>query len=118
MAEGLRHGPGAFDSVARKWTRHRRRKDVALARVRKLLEAGRGNLEVLAQNLGRCVLEPVSDQERIVFVEVAVVENEKKFAAVGAEPLNRMRDARGKVPEVANSDVVNEVAPVCVDGGE
>jgi hypothetical protein len=38
------------------------------------------------------VLEPVAQQEGIIFVEVAVVENQQEFAAVRVEPLDGMRD--------------------------
>jgi hypothetical protein len=40
--------------------------------------------EVLTQDLGRHVLEPVAEQKRAVLVEVAVVKDEEEFAAVGA----------------------------------
>ena len=81
-------------------------------------EQRRRHAEILAQHLGRHVLEPVAQQERAVLVEVAVVEDQKEFAAVGAEPLDRMGNAAGKIPEIANADVVDEVAALGVDRGD
>ena len=74
--------------------------------------------EVLGQHLGRHVLEPVGDQEGVVFGEAAVVEHQQEFAAVRIEPLDRVRNARREVPEVADTDVVDEVAALLVDGGD
>ena len=39
------------------------------------------------------MLEPVAQQEGIVFVEIAVVEHQQEFAAVGIEALDRVRNA-------------------------
>ena len=64
------------------------------------------------------MLEPIGDQEGVVFVEVAVVENEKKFAAVRVEPLNGMRDARREIPQIADPHVVDEISPLGIDGGD
>jgi hypothetical protein len=74
--------------------------------------------EILAQHLGRHMLEPVADQEGIVFVEVAIVEDQEEFTAVGIEPLDRVRNARREVPEIADAHVINEIAAVRVDGGD
>ena len=74
--------------------------------------------EILGQHLGRRVLEPVAEQEGVVLVEVAVVEHQQELAAVGTEALDRMRDAGGKIPEIADADVVDEVAALRVDRGD
>ncbi len=50
-------------------------------------------VEILAQYVVRHVLEPVADQEGVVFVEVAVVEHQEEFAAVRTETLNGVRNA-------------------------
>jgi hypothetical protein len=67
--------------------------------------------EVLAQHVVRHVLEPVAQQKGVVLVEVAIVEDQQKFAAVGAEALDRMRNARREIPEIADADVIDEVRP-------
>src|SRR5205807_9761971 len=46
------------------------------------------------------------------------VENEKKFAAVRVEPLNGMRDARREIPQIADPNVVDEISPLGIDGGD
>jgi hypothetical protein len=57
------------------------------------------------------VPKPVGQQEGIIFVEVAVVENQQEFAAVRVEPLDGMRDTARKIPEIADADVINEGVP-------
>ena len=71
-------------------------------------EQGRGHAKVLAQHLGRHVLEPVAQQECIVLVEVAIVENQQEFTSVGTEALDRMWNAAGEIPEISDSDVIDE----------
>ncbi len=61
------------------------------------------------------MLEPVAQQEGIVLVELAVVEHQKELAAIRAETLNGMRNARREVPQIANPDVVDEVSALRVD---
>src|SRR5271170_8193506 len=53
-----------------------------------------------------------------VLVEVAIIEDKEEFAAVGTKPLDRMGDAAGKIPEIADADVVDEIAPPGVDRGD
>jgi hypothetical protein len=64
------------------------------------------------------VLEPVAEQEGVVLGEAAVVEHQQELAAVGLEPLDRMRAALGEVPDVADADVVDELAALLVDRGD
>jgi hypothetical protein len=45
--------------------------------------------------------EPVGQQQHIELAGVAVVEADHEFAAVGTEPLQRMRLACRKIPEAA-----------------
>ena len=42
----------------------------------------------------------------------------KKLGAVGTETLDRMRDARREIPQVADADVVDEIAPLRIDRGD
>ena len=86
------------------------REDIELARIRHVSEGRAGNAEILGQHLVRRVLEPVAQQESIVFVEIAVVEHQQEFAAVRIEALDRMRNAGRKIPEIADADVIDEVA--------
>jgi hypothetical protein len=77
-----------------------------------------GNPEIFAQHLGRRVLEPVAQQEGRVLVKTAAVEHQQEFAAVGPEALDRMRNAAGKIPEIADADVVDEIAALRIDRGD
>ena len=43
---------------------------------------------------------------------------EKKFAAVGIKPLNRVRNSGWKIPQIAHADVVDEISSVGIDGGD
>ena len=118
MTERLRHRRYAGNPVGRKWPGHGQRKDVELARVGR---AGKGrcrDAEVLRKNIGRHVLEPIADQERVVLGKAPVVEHQQKLAAVGLQPLDRVRNSRREIPEVADADVIGEIAAVLVDGGD
>jgi hypothetical protein len=42
-----------------------------------------GDAEVLAQHLLGDAFEPIGDEERVIFVEGPIVEDQQKFAAVG-----------------------------------
>ena len=83
-----------------------------------MTEGCAGNAEILGQHLVRRVLEPVAQQEGVVFVEIPVVENQQEFAAVGTKTLDRMRNARWKIPEIADADVIDEVSSLRVDRGD
>ena len=61
------------------------------------------------------MLEPVAQQKRAVLVEVAIIEDEEEFAAVGTETLDRMGNAAGEIPEIADADVVDKVTALRVD---
>jgi hypothetical protein len=54
-------------------------------------------------------------KKSFVFRKAAAVEDQKKLAAF-FQSLNRMRDGRWKIPEVAHADIVDEVASLFVDG--
>jgi hypothetical protein len=49
--------------------------------------------EIFRQNFVWRVLEPIADIERVVFVEVAIIEDQKELATIGTEPLDGVRDA-------------------------
>ena len=115
MTEGLRHRVCAHELVGTERTGDRRFENIELARVGRMSEQRRRQAEVLAQNLGRNVLEPVAEQKRAVLVEVAIIEDEEEFAAVGTEALDRMGNAAGEIPEIADADVVDKVAALRVD---
>ena len=110
-------GGRARDLVAAERPRNRSGEDVALAGVGRVAERRGRHAEVLGQHVVRRVLEPVADQEGVVFVEVAVVEHQQELAAVRPEALDRMRNARREIPEIADAHVVDEVAPLRIDGG-
>ena len=116
VAEGLRHGGRAGNLVGGKRSRQRRGEHVQLARVGHARERGCRHAEVLGQHLGWNVLQPVAEEEGVVLVEIAVVEHQQELGAVGAEALDRMGNAGREIPQVAHADVVDEIAPVLVDG--
>ena len=62
------------------------------------------------------MLEPVAQQEGRVFVKAAAVEHQQELAAVGFQPLDRMRDTARKIPgDRRLADVINEGVPLGVD---
>src|SRR5258705_1294650 len=93
MAEGLRNGRRTQQLVFTQRGGNRRLEDIKLAWIRRMSEQGCGRAKVLAEHFGRGVLEPVAQQECVVFVEVSIVENQQEFASVGAEALNLMGNA-------------------------
>ena len=62
--------------------------------------------------------EPVGDEKGAVLGEIAVVEDQDEFAAVGPEALNRMRNAAGEEPEIALLDVGDDFARLGIDAGD
>src|SRR5580704_12114536 len=115
MTEGLRHWVRAHELVGTEGTGDRRFENVELARVGRMSEQRRRQAEILAQNLSGDMLEPVAEQKRVVLVEVAIIEDEEEFAAVGTEALDRMGNAAGEIPEIADADVVDKVTALRVD---
>ena len=111
-------GVAPGDLVGAERARHGRREDIKLARDRDVVEGRAGHAEILGQHLVRRVLEPVAQQERVVFVEIAVVEDQQEFAAVRTEALDRVRNAARKIPEIADADVVDEIAALRIDRGD
>jgi len=118
MTERLRHPRCSGNLVGRKRPGHGQRKDVELAWVGRVGEGRCRHAEVLRKNIGQHVLEPIADQEGVVFGKAAVVEYEQKLAAVGPQPLDRVRNSRREVPEVADADVIDEIAAVLVNAGD
>ena len=97
--------------------RERSLEDVLLGLGEGVEDLGR-EAEVFRQHrLGR-VREPVREQEGGFLAEVAVVEDEQELRAVWRETLERVRVARGEVPEVAFEEVVHEHAAFGVEGGD
>src|SRR5713226_3972218 len=118
MAEGLRNGRRTQQLV---WTLrggNRGLEDIKLARIGRMVDQRRRDAKVLAQHLGRRVLEPVAQQECVVLVEVSIVENQQELTSVGAQSLNRMWNAARKIPEVADTHVIDKVSSLGVDSGD
>jgi hypothetical protein len=80
-------------------------------------QRGLADTEVLRQDRERGVLEPVGEQECLVLGERAVVEDQEELAAVG-ERLDRVRETRPEIPQITDSEIVDEVVAVRVDGGD
>src|ERR1700733_13438769 len=100
MAEGLRNRFGAHELIRTERGRDRRFENVKLTRIGRMPEQRRRHAEVLAKNVGRDVLEPVAEQNRVVFVKVPMGKDEEKSASIRAGALNRMGDAAGKIPQI------------------
>jgi hypothetical protein len=64
------------------------------------------------------VREPIGEEEGLLLREVAIVEHEQELAAIALESLNRVRDARREVPQLALADVVLKCVTVLIDGGD
>src|SRR6478752_5500981 len=63
------------------------------------------------------VREPVADEEGLVLREVAVIKYQQELDPF-LQPLDGVGDTGREVPDVARADVVNEVAPLGVNGGD
>src|SRR6202043_1504068 len=74
--------------------------DVEIAQ-RDILERFGRNTEVLGEDIWRRMREPFRYQEGGELGGLAFIETDKEFAAVRAEPLQRMRQAGGEIPEIA-----------------
>jgi hypothetical protein len=118
VTEALRRGSCARDLVGAKRSRHWGREDIELAGVGRVAERRGRRAEILGQHVVRRMLEPVADQERVVLIEVAVIEHQKEFGAIGIKALDRVRNARREIPEIADPHVIDEVSPFGVDGGD
>jgi hypothetical protein len=88
MAEAVLHGGCARNLVGAERSRDRGCEDVSLARVWRMPKKRGRHAKILAQHFVWRMLEPVGDQEGIVFVEVAIIKDQKEFAAVRTESLN------------------------------
>ena len=64
------------------------------------------------------MLEPVAQQKRVVLVEVAIVEDEQEFAAVGPRPWIEWGMPPPRYPEIADADVVDKVTALRVNRGD
>jgi hypothetical protein len=60
-----------------------------------------GEAEILCHNFARGLRQKISDAERVIFREISVIEDQDEVALPGAESLNRMTIASGKVPDIA-----------------
>jgi len=78
-------------------------------------EQRRRNTEIFAEHFGRRVLEPIGDQEGVVLVKISVVEYQKEFTTVRTETLDGMRNAGGEIPQISDTNVINEIPPLRID---
>ena len=62
--------------------------------------------------------EPVADQKRAVFRKIAVIEGQQELTTVGIKTLNGVGDTRREVPKITLFDVIDEVLPLRIDGGD
>jgi hypothetical protein len=95
MAEAPRHsGCGRIGGM--QLSRHRGCEDVSFTGIRRVPEGRGRDPKILGQHLARDMFEPICDEKSVVFVKVAIVEYEKKFASVWIEPLDRSGIPAGK----------------------
>src|SRR5260370_1086667 len=118
MAKALRNGRRTQQLVWTQRTGNSRLEDIKFARIGRMSEQRCGRAKVLAQHLSRHVLDPVAQQECVVLVEITIVENQQEFASIGTKALDRMWNATGKIPEIADTDVIDKVSPLGVDSGD
>ncbi len=71
--------------------------------------------QVFRQRAGVVVGEQVGDRKRAVFRKLAVRKRKEELAAFVRQSLDRMGNAGGEIPEVARSDIGNEIVAVIVD---
>ena len=71
--------------------------------------------EIFGEHIVGRVRHPVAEQHGFVFRKVAVVEHQQKLAAIWIQPLNGMRNARGKVPEIAFRHVADKAFAVGIE---
>ena len=78
----------------------------------------RWNAEILGQHLGRCMREPVRHQQCIEFVGMTVIEADHELTTVRTKPLQRMRRAGRKVPDIALLHVGNIGPALRIENGD
>jgi hypothetical protein len=78
MAERRGRRARADDPISGKRTRHRRLKDIKLL-LREVSESAFGHAEIFGENLFPYVGEKVGDEEGLVLIEVAIVEDKQKL---------------------------------------
>jgi hypothetical protein len=71
-----------------------------------------------AQDVVGRMLEPIAKEEGAVLVEAAVVEDKQELATVRTQALDGMRNATGKIPQITNAHVVDEIMALSVDSGD
>ena len=74
--------------------------------------AGR-HAKILGQYVFGRMGEPIANQEGRIFRKVAVVKDEEELTAI-FQGLDGMWNARGKIPQVADAHIVEEVASILV----
>ena len=77
---------------------------------------GFSDTEVQGQHVARRVREQVGDQEGLVLREAPVIENKEELTTV-LQALDRMRNNRWEIPQIARTDIIDESASLFVDSG-
>src|ERR1700737_3097960 len=111
MAKALRNGRRTQQLVWAQRTGNRRLEDIKFARIGRMSEQRCGRAKVFAQHVRRHVLDPASQQECVVLVEITIVENQQEFASIGTKPLDRMWNATGEIQEIADTEVIDKFPP-------
>jgi hypothetical protein len=84
---------------------------------RNVLERVGGYAEVGGQYVGRCVSDPVGEQQRVEFGRHAVIEREQEFSPACADTLQRVRQPGREVPEIASLHILNRRPAFFVEHG-
>src|SRR5882724_12652414 len=77
-----------------------------------------GTLRFFASTSLGVLCHPIRDQESLEFIEIAVIEDQQKLAAVRAQTLNRMRHSWWEEPKVALTDVIDKASALLIHGGD
>src|SRR5215472_17409767 len=114
MAERRRWRSRADDPIRGERAGHFRLKDIKLF-LGDIGEGAFGYAEILCEYGIRDVREKVGNQEGLVFVEVAIVEDQQELRPLALESLERVWDAAGKVPDVTFAQIIQKGMTVLVD---
>src|SRR5229473_4488631 len=60
---------------------------------------------------------PVGKQEGIVFRKRTLIEYQHKFRTIRSQPLDRVRESRGKVPKVAFAHIADKNGSIGIENG-
>jgi len=75
-------------------------------------------MEVLGNHRFRGMGKPIGEDKGRFLGKSAIIKDEQKFAAIGAQTLEGMWYAAGEIPQIALVCIADEVAPFVVESGD